>query len=357
MKKLIHIDNYESFYLDYLEGTLSESERAEFEEFLAAHPELQVDEDLLILDDAPEFMDALEKELLKKEERSISKENLDYFAIGQVEQVLSPREEELLKTYLLAHPEAKKTIEAYQETRLEVQTVRYANKEELKEKEVTFISWRFIAGMASAAAVLLLFFQLGMGSNEEPQTTVAQGNTKQEDNKQNSKPEAQGQDADPANGKPEEHFIPSTNPVEENNTFVAQKTTPASTQDVKNPRQKEQNSAEKNQLQEEPDKNLAEKNTPQPHHPTILPEVKDNKQPVAPTLNDDLHQAPSKDLASHSGNSSNMKNPIPLITNTISEKTKTPVDFKTGKATETEKGGFFVKIGKFEVSHKSSKKK
>ena len=89
----------------------------------------------------------------------------------------------------------------------------------------------------------------------------------------------------------------------------------------------------------------------------ILPEVKDNKQPVAPTLNEDLHTAPSKDLASHSSSSSNMKNPIPLITNTISEKTKTAVDFKTGKATETEKGGFFIKIGKFEVSHKSSKKK
>lgn len=349
MKKLIHIDNYESFYLDYLEGTLSESERAEFEEFLAAHPELQVDEDLIILDDAPEFMDALEKELLKKEERSISAENLDYFAIGKVEQVLSPREEELLNTYLLAHPEAQKMIEAYQETRLEAQTVRYANKEELKEKEVAFISWRFIAGIASAAAVLLLFVQLGSGSSEEPQTTVAQ-----KDKEQHNKPEVPNQ----SNKEDGEHFIPSTNPVEEHNTFVAQKTKQNSATDSKdNSNQKQRNFEENMPLQQEqPDKNMAN-NTPQPHHPTILPEVKDNKQPVAPTLNEDLHNAPSKDLAAHSSSSSNMKNPIPLITNTISEKTKTPVDFKTGKATETEKGGFFLKIGKFEVSHKSSKKK
>lgn len=349
MKKLIHTDNYESFYLDYLEGTLSESERAAFEEFLAAHPELQVDEDLLILDDAPELMDALEKELLKKEERSISKENLDYFAIGKMEQVLSPREEELLATYLLAHPEAQQVIEAYQKTRLEAQTVVYANKEELKEKEIALISWRFIAGIASAAAVLLLFFQLGFGSSEEQQTPVAQ-----KDHKQTNKPEVQPK----SNKQNEEYVIPSTNPVEENNTFVAQKTNqdpaPGS---GNNSNQDEQNSEEKTiKFQQEPDKNLAGTNPPQPHHPTILPEVKDNKQPVAPTLNEDLRKAPSKDLAAHSS-SSNMKNPIPIITNTISEKTNTPVDFKTGKATDTEKGGFFLKIGKFEVSHKSSKKK
>ncbi|MNK00393.1 hypothetical protein D3C87_181770 [compost metagenome] len=348
MKKLIHIDNYESFYLDYLEGTLSESERAEFEEFLAAHPELQVDEELLILDDAPELMDALEKELLKKEERSISQDNLDYFAIGKVEQVLSPREEDLLNAYLLAHPEAKKVIEAYQQTRLEAQTVLYAKKEELKEKEIAFISWRFIAGIASAAAVLLLFFQLGMGG-KDPQPAVAQTG-----NKQNNKPEVPNK----SNKQDGEYFMPSTNPVEEHNTFVAQKTKPGSTTGSgNNSNQNEQNSEEKIPFQQEQDRNLAEKNAPQPHHPTILPEVKDNKQPVAPTLNEDLHTAPSKDLASHSSSSSNMKNPIPLITNTISEKTKTPVDFKTGKATETEKGGFFIKIGKFEVSHKSSKKK
>ena len=45
-----------------------------------------------------------------------------------------------------------------------------------------------------------------------------------------------------------------------------------------------------------------------------------------------------------------MSNPIKPITSFISKKTNTNVDFGTKKASKSKKGGFFVKIGKFEVS-------
>ncbi len=346
MKKLIHIDNYESFYLDYLEGTLSEAERVAFEEFLAAHPDLQVEEELLFLDDAPEKMDPLQKFLLKKEDLSIvTNENLDYFAIGKVEQVLSAKEEKLFDNYLTSNPEAQKLVAAYRETRLEASFVAYPNKEDLKEKEVVLIPWKLIVGLASAAAVLLLFFQLGFNNAKEtnlPTTALNNrtGNQPKPDSKKSFK------------------VVPSTNPIEENNSFVAQKNNANAaphSDNPRNPNQKEKNSPDQLiPVQPELEKNPVAEN--KPHHPTILPQVKDDKQPVAPTFNEDVEKAPSKDLAVHTGGS-NMKNPIPIITNTLSEKTKTPVDFQTGKATETQKGGFFVKIGKFEISHKSSKKK
>lgn len=351
MKKLIHIDNYESFYLDYLEGTLSEGERIAFEEFLAAHPELQVDADLLILDDAPEKMDPLQKFLLKKDQATIiSDENLEYFAIGRIEQVLSREEDQLFDTYLSANPEAQKVLAAYRETRLEASVIAYPNKEELKEKEITLIPWKLIAGISSAAAILLLFFQLGLGSdnNKNIPTTVAQHR------KINTQTDS--------DGKKTLELEPSTNSINTNEqAVVAQKNNLNSTPNPivdreSDPKQKVKKTEDQIlPIQPELEKNPVAEN--KPHHPTILPQVKDNKQPVAPTLNEEVNKAPSKDLASNAGNSSNMKNPIPIITNTISEKTKTPVDFKTGKATETEKGGFFIKIGKFEVSHKSSKKK
>lgn len=352
MKQLIHIDNYESFYLDYLEGTLSEEERVAFEEFLAAHPELQVDEDLLILDDAPEKLDPLQKLLLKKEDlTNVSSENLDYFAIGKVEQVLSKEEDKLFDAYLSANPEAQKLVAAYRETRLEALAITYPNKEDLKEKEITLIPWKLIAGIASAAALLLLFFQLGLGS----------GNTKKDPTAI-----AQHRKVNPKTHSTDKKSLevePSTHTSDENKPFVAQKNNLNFKQNS-NPGQEGLNANKKERrpedrlvpIQPETDKNLMGSNSPQLHHPTILPEVKDNKQPVAPTFNEEVNKAPSKDLASNTGGS-NMKNPIPIITNTISEKTKTPVDFKTGKATETEKGGFFIKIGKFEVSHKSSKRK
>lgn len=350
MKKLIHIDNYESFYLDYLEGTLSQEERVAFEEFLAANPELQVDEELLFLDEVPEKMDPLQKFLLKKEDLSIvTNENLDYFAIGKVENVLSANEEKLFDAYRTANPEAQKVLDAYKETRLEAIVVAYPNKEDLKEKEVAFIPWKMIGGIAAAAAVLLLFFQLGFNNTKNTtEHTVAHngktGHQKKTENKKSLK------------------VLPSNGPVEENNTYVAQKNHPDADLNAKSDKRQNQVKKEKKDpvqlipVQPEDNKNQVADNKPQPHHPTILPQVKDDKQPVAPTLNEDVNKAPSKDLASNTG-SSNMKNPIPLITNTISEKTKTPVDFQTGKATETQKGGFFVKIGKFEFSHKSSKKK
>jgi len=347
MKKLIHIDNYESFYLDYLEGTLSEAERIAFEEFLAAHPDLQVDEELIFLDDAPEKLDPLEKFLLKKEEvTGVSNENLDYLAIGKVENVLSSNEATLFDTHLASNPEAQKLVAAYEETRLEAVVVAYPNKEDLKEKEIAFVSWKWIAGIASAAAILLLFFQLGFNSgNPQKDPSVFANNDK-------TKPKTNSGD------KKSVEVVPSSQPIEENNTFVAQKNT-----SIGAPRPKKNPNSNVNEgeeqlipIQPEPEKNLLGDNK-KPHQPTILPEVKNDKQPVAPTLNEEVNKAPSNDLASHTTGSSNMKNPIPLITNTISEKTKTPVDFKTGKATETEKGGFFLKIGKFEVSHRASKKK
>lgn len=355
MKKLIHTDNYESFYLDYLEGTLSEAERIAFEEFLAAHPELQVDEELLFLDDAPEKMDPLQKILLKKEDLSIvTPENLEYLAIGKVENVLSANEEQLFDGYLAKHPEAQKLVADYSETRLQPSAVVYPNKEDLKEKEVAFIPWKIISGIVAVAAMLLLFFQLGFNSTNTKETTpntVAKNN----DVKKNSQTKT--------DDKKPSKMVPSMQSIGENNTYVAQKSNPkrgnssvnSNSNSRTNPVQKgKRNPDQLVPVQPEQEKTPLAEN--KPHHPTILPQVKDDKQPVAPTLNNDVNKAPSKDLASNTGGS-NMKNPIPLITNTISEKTKTPVDFQTGKATETQKGGFFVKIGKFEISHKSSKKK
>ncbi|WP_343748281.1 hypothetical protein [Fluviicola sp.] len=356
MKKLIHIDNYESYYLDYLEGTLSDSERVAFEEFLTAHPELQLeDEELVFLDDAPELLSPLEKELLKKEEdRIVSAESLDYFAIGRVEKVLSQTENAQLDAYISQHPEAGKTVEAYQETRLAPHVVVYENKEELKHKEIAFVSWRLLAAVTSAAAILVLFFQLtGSGSKEEQPNAVA-NNRPQKPVKEQPLKEKTSEGSEEQAPAP---VIENTPFVEDQNRTVAAKDVRTQTPDKKEIRDQKEKFISPDQEAPNNQNQLVDNNTPQPHHPTILPQVKDNKQPVSPTLNNELDKAPNKDLASNTGSTSNMKNPIPVITHTISEKTNTPVDFKTGKATETEKGGFFLKIGKFEVSHKASKKR
>ncbi len=52
-----------------------------------------------------------------------------------------------------------------------------------------------------------------------------------------------------------------------------------------------------------------------------------------------------------------MKNPIKPITSRLGKTLKTDVDFKTGKAANNTGAGFFLKIGKFEISRKKGKKK
>jgi hypothetical protein len=47
-----------------------------------------------------------------------------------------------------------------------------------------------------------------------------------------------------------------------------------------------------------------------------------------------------------------MKNPIKPITNRLADVVKQEVDFRTAKPTEKRSGGFYVKIGKFELSHR-----
>ena len=47
-----------------------------------------------------------------------------------------------------------------------------------------------------------------------------------------------------------------------------------------------------------------------------------------------------------------MKNPIKPLTSAISKKTKTDVEFKTAKPSQDKPSGFYLRIGKFEVSRK-----
>ena len=50
-----------------------------------------------------------------------------------------------------------------------------------------------------------------------------------------------------------------------------------------------------------------------------------------------------------------MNNPISPITNRLANVVKQEVDFRTAKATEKRSGGFYLKIGKLEISHRTSK--
>jgi hypothetical protein len=51
---------------------------------------------------------------------------------------------------------------------------------------------------------------------------------------------------------------------------------------------------------------------------------------------------------------SDMKNPAPVVTNGLKERLQKEVDFRSARATRNKQGGFFIKIGKFEISRKTA---
>jgi hypothetical protein len=83
----------------------------------------------------------------------------------------------------------------------------------------------------------------------------------------------------------------------------------------------------------------------------------DNKdlQPVSPQINPVyVVTTPEDDYAQ--ADNAQMKNPIKPITSRLEKTLNTDVDFQTGKAANNSGAGFYLKIGKFELSRKKGKK-
>lgn len=125
-------DNYESFFLDYLEGRLEEELAGEFLGFLNRHPDLK--EELREYEEvtlkAPEVVFAGKGSLLK--EKYDQSEVFDQAAAARLEGDLSPEEEAEFGDYLLRHPEKKREADLFELTRLIPDTaILFPGKEKL----------------------------------------------------------------------------------------------------------------------------------------------------------------------------------------------------------------------------------
>lgn len=161
MKSLIHSGNYESYYLDYLEGTLSQEECVVLEAFLAEHPEYQIDDINVQVEPVRINYSSLEKSLLLKHESTDFEKNLDFYSIAFVENLLDSEKEMAFKHFLFKNKEAKQTVHSYLSTRLDAEVILFPRKEDLKRKELALIPfWKWpVTLTGTAAAIALLVFQ------------------------------------------------------------------------------------------------------------------------------------------------------------------------------------------------------
>jgi hypothetical protein len=159
--KRISIFNYEAFYLDFLEGNLSEEDAALLLAFLDENPQLKVEEEELpILGFENASLDAKFKENLKQlvfNETIITLDNSDQFLIAETENLLSSEKKAELGRFVSKHPELAQTQKLYASTHLIAdKSIVFAYKESLKQSN-KIVLWPFIS-LAVAASVAILFF-------------------------------------------------------------------------------------------------------------------------------------------------------------------------------------------------------
>jgi hypothetical protein len=330
----INIENYEAFYLDFLEGNLNEQEMQEFSAFLDLHPELKVEDDFLNLElDSCEVLDKSFVNSLKIDSLNakISSANCEEFFVAFYEKTLSQDKINELTTFLNQHPSLKSDFELYRLSFLKVDTsIVYEDKKSIKRGVVIPMYVRLVAVAAAIILVLLVYpfsneTSLNVGSaNHIAASLNSLSGRKIEKNSSASE-----------NNK-EVNFTKLTNEPKENSNFqnsVFEANEAYSLASVGNLNLKKIGTFSHSKV-----KFLEPEEFDQAFY---FNKSKKNFE----DQNDDANTYLSF---------RDMKNPAPVVTNGLKERLQKEVDFRSAKATRNKQGGFFLKIGKFEISRKTA---
>jgi len=151
-------ENYEAYFIDYLEGTLDERYVDDFIEFLQQNPDLKNELTLfepVLLE--PEEITFSKKDKLYKEKFD-SENAFNTAAIALLEGDISESEKKIFENYLRSHPEKQKDIELFGKTKLQAdESITFDKKKKLYHYSIgrTIILWS-----GRIAAVLVLAFAI-----------------------------------------------------------------------------------------------------------------------------------------------------------------------------------------------------
>lgn len=317
----ISIFNYEVFYLDYLEGKLGEEDVTLLLQFFEEHPECELEDTelpVLFVDYAPIYKG---KSSLKQVDdgEAITANNVEYFMISDTEGILSNDKKEELNSFVAENASLVQTRNRYKAVYFTPDsTIIFQNKEGIKRKKV-FVLWPYISTAIAAAIIsfVILINEDGTSHNIFKNNPMA---------------------FMPKNEIPKK--IDQNSGLNENQTVVEENLNPkysASNKNTHKPNkrivdEKEMFISMKHRKAHDLETSFDKKLSPMTTFPESLPNELVNNTPEPVFV------------------ANNMKNPIEPVTSFISRKTNTEIDFGTKKASKREKGGFFFKVGKFEIS-------
>jgi len=159
----INRDNYESYFIDFIEGNLSPDDEKVLQAFLKFNPDLA--EELNSLDFSGLPLVEVEypgKEKLRKKLPApgdhLTAESFELFCIARMEGDLTDSQEEEFSDFLDNHPELTEKYTMLLKTRIPATEVSYPQKEMLYRKAPVFLWRRTLIPMAAAAAIILFFY-------------------------------------------------------------------------------------------------------------------------------------------------------------------------------------------------------
>ncbi|MFY7898943.1 MAG: anti-sigma factor family protein, partial [Chitinophagaceae bacterium] len=158
---MITKNNYEEFFLLYIDNELSASEREAVEAFVMLHPDLQ--EELQMLQQTvllPEPTFSFDKSSLFKSTEPVNEYNFEEKALLYIDNELPETDKQHLEAFVASNATFKPALALLQQTKLPLEVIECPNKEALYQKEdnVRPIFWIRFARIAVAAAVIGLGF-------------------------------------------------------------------------------------------------------------------------------------------------------------------------------------------------------
>ena len=156
--------NYEAFFLDCLDGNLSEKDKKELKVFLQRNPDLQDElEGIGEIKLQPEqiFYENKQELIKKTQAQYFEITELEYLCIAETESDINYEEKHILNDEIKKNTVAERTLKLFKKTKLLPDyRIKYSSKKELYHKTVKF-SLLKTAYSISAAVIILLFFVKG----------------------------------------------------------------------------------------------------------------------------------------------------------------------------------------------------
>lgn len=156
----IGLNNYEEYFLLYVDNELSDAQRAEVNFFLSEHPELKTE--LEILQQAvlrPDATEEMDKSLLMfSDANRIHTGNCEEWFLLYADNELSPAQRKMVEVFVLQHPELQQSFDMILNTVLPCEELVYPYKKDLyrqeeKRRPVLYFSLSKLAVAASVTAV------------------------------------------------------------------------------------------------------------------------------------------------------------------------------------------------------------